>query len=353
MTAVTDKGTTTLPASARPRGMLTLRRLAVTLLILCVVLAIICIAAIAIGSEHVAFVTTLKIIGSKIAGKPDATPVQQTIIAELRLPRVLLAVVVGAALSVAGAGYQALLRNPLADPAILGVSTGAAAGAIMATIFAVSFPVSRPIAAFLGALMTIGIVFALGQTKRGGSSERLILAGVITNAFLSSVVIFLVTTVSGTRLQSVISWLIGDLSGESQLLPPVAGFVAVGIVIVFLNARGLNLLMTGEDAARALGVEVGRTKLAVYLAASLITGAAVAVTGVIGFVGLIVPHAVRLLGGSDNRFVIPASALVGGSFLVLADLVARTVIAPREVHIGVITAIVGAPVFIYLLRRTS
>src|SRR5262249_44463898 len=321
---------------------------------LLVVLIVLLLAACTIGSEHIALSDVARTVGAKLFGSQNEVSRENSIIIlAIRLPRVLLAIVVGAALSVAGAGYQAVLRNPLADPYILGVSTGAAVGAIAATIFAESFPVSRPVAAFLGALITIGIVFALGQTKQGGSSERLILAGVITNAFLSSVVIFLVTTVSGTRLKSVISWLIGDLSGESQLLPAVAGFVAVGIVIVFLNARGLNVLMTGEDAALALGVEVGRTKLAVYLAASLITGAAVAVTGVIGFVGLIVPHAVRLVGGSDNRFVIPASALVGGSFLVLADLLARTVIAPLEVHIGLITAIVGAPAFIYLLPTTS
>jgi iron complex transport system permease protein len=246
-----------------------------------------------------------------------------------------------------------LLRNPLADPYILGVSTGGALGAIVATVFAESVQVSRPLAAFAGATLTIAVVYALGQSKQGGSTERLILAGVIVNALLSSAVIFMVTTASGARQRSVLSWLIGDLSGEARLLGPVAAFVVTGILVVCFNARSLNLMMTGEEEALALGVEVPRVKVAVYLAASLITGAAVAVSGVIGFVGLIIPHAIRLAGGSDNRLVVPASALVGGAFLLVADTVARTVVAPRELHIGVITALIGAPAFIYLLRRAS
>jgi iron complex transport system permease protein len=260
--------------------------------------------------------------------------------------------VVGAALAVEGASYQALLRNPLADPGILGVSSGAALGAIMATIFAESLPVSRPIAAFIGALLTIAVVYGLSRGRQAGS-ERLILAGVIINALLSSIVIFMVTTASGTRQRSVLSWLIGDLSGEARLLPAVGLFVLTGIIVVYINARSLNLMMTGEDDSLALGVEVGRVRLAVYLAASLLTGAAVAISGAIGFVGLIIPHAVRLAGGSDNRLVIPASALVGAIFLIVSDTIARTAFAPRELHIGVITSMIGAPVFIYLLRRAS
>jgi iron complex transport system permease protein len=175
---------------------------------------------------------------------------------------------------------------------------------------------------------------------------------VIISSLLSSVVIFLVTR-AGSRQQNVISWLIGDLSGEGRLLPLVSALILAGILAIFFNARSLNLLMVGEQDALALGVEVSRVKLIVYIAASLVTGAAVAVSGAIGFVGLIIPHAVRLAGGSDNRLVIPASALVGGAFLLFADTVARTVIAPLELHIGVITALIGAPIFVYLLRRTS
>ena len=338
----------------RQRARLTERRLLVTLAVLSGALLLVLLIAIAFGSERVSVAAILKIIGAEITGRTaDVTPEQRLIIADIRLPRALMAMTVGAALAVAGAAYQALLRNPLADPAILGVSSGAAIGALSATIFAESLPVSRPVAAFIGALLTIALVYALGQGRQGGASERLILAGVITNALLSSIVIFLVTAASGSRQRNVLSWLIGDLSGEARLLPVVAAFVIVGIITIYINARSLNLLMVSEQDALALGVEVKRVKFTVYLAASLVTGAAVAVSGAIGFVGLIVPHAVRLASGSDNRLVVPASALVGSAFLLLADTIARTVIAPRELHIGVITALVGAPVFAYLLRRTS
>jgi iron complex transport system permease protein len=333
---------------------ITLRRLVVALTALALLLIVLATIATAIGSEHVSFAAITKIIIAQLTGRAsDVTPEQQVIIAEIRLPRVLMAVAVGGALSVAGAAYQALLRNPLADPYILGVSTGAAVGAILATVFAESITLGRPLAAFIGALLTITAVYALGQGRRGEASERLILAGVITNTFLSSIVIFMLTAASGSRLRSIFSWLIGDLSGEPRLLWLVAIFVFSGIVIIYVNARSLNLLMTGEEEALALGVDVRRVKITVYLAASLITGAAVAVSGVIGFIGLVIPHAIRLVGGTDNRLVVPASALAGGAFLLAADTVARTIIAPRELHIGVISALIGGPVFIYLLRRTS
>lgn len=340
--------------NSRMRERLTPRRLIFALTILLAALAVLGLISIAVGSEHVGITAILKIISSEITGQAvDVTPEQRLIIASIRLPRILMAVVVGAALGVAGASYQALLRNPLADPYILGVSTGAAVGAITATIFAESFWLSRPLAAFMGAVLTIGAVYLLGQGREGGSSERLVLAGVIINTFLSSVVIFLLTAASDLRMRAVFSWLIGDLSSEARLLPVVTVFITAGIALIFINARSLNLLMMGEQDALALGVEVERVKVVVYLASSLITGAAVAVSGVIGFVGLVIPHAIRLVGGSDNRLVVPASAVVGAIFLLLTDTVARTVIAPRELHIGVITALIGAPVFIYLLRRAS
>lgn len=332
---------------------LTARRLLITLSVLLTLLVIVAAFSLAIGSERIELGTVADVIAARLTGRiSNVSPEHAMIVASIRLPRVLMAITVGAALAVAGAAYQALLRNPLADPGILGVSSGAALGAITATIFTGALPVSRPVAAFLGAAVTIAIVYVLGQHRQGGGAERLILAGVIINALLSSIVIFLVTT-AGARQRSVLSWLIGDMSGETRLLPVVALFVLTGIAAIYLNARGLNLMMTGEEDALVLGVETKRVKLIVYLAASLLTGAAVAVSGAIGFVGLIIPHAVRLAGGSDNRLVIPASAVAGATFLMLADTLARTVIAPRELNIGVVTALVGAPVFIYLLRRTS
>ena len=333
---------------------LTGQRLVFTLAALGVLLVAVGGFSVAVGSEQVGLTNVIRVLSAEITGRgADVSPEIRIIIADIRLPRVLMAIVVGAALAVAGSAYQALLRNPLADPGILGISSGAALGAIIATIFAESLPISRPVAAFAGAVITIAVVYALGQGRRESGTDRLILAGVIVNALLSSIVIFLVTSASGAHQRSVLSWLIGDLSGESGLLGPVGLFILIGIGAVYFNARSLNLMMIGEQDALALGVETGRVKVAVYLAASLLTGAAVAVSGAIGFVGLIIPHAVRLVGGSDNRLVVPASALVGGAFLMLADTVARTVVAPRELNIGVITSLVGAPVFVYLLRRTN
>ena len=336
------------------RARLTPRKLMTVLSVLLALLLVFSALAIASGSEHYSLTTIVRIITSEIANKTsDVSSEQRMIILNIRLPRLMMAIVVGAAFSVAGAAYQALLRNPLADPGILGISTGSALGAIASIVFAESFPLSRPLAAFLGAAITTAVVYLLGQSRQGASSERLVLAGMIVNAFLSSMVIYLVTVASGLRQRSVFSWLIGDLSGEPRLLPIVALLVFIGIAIIYANARSLNLLMTGEEEALALGVEVERVKRVVYLAASLITGAAVAASGVIGFVGLIIPHGMRLATGSDNRLVVPGSMLAGSAFLLLADTLARTVVAPSEIHIGVITALVGAPVFVYLLRRTS
>jgi ABC-type Fe3+-siderophore transport system permease subunit len=346
--------TATATTRTRTRERLTARRLVFTLAVLTAVLIVIAVVAIAIGSESVSVGAIVKIIGSEITGRSaDVAAEQRTIIADVRLPRVIMAMLVGAALAVAGAAYQALLRNPLADPYILGVSTGAALGAIAATVFAESILLSRPLAAFAGAVLTIAIVYFLGQAHQQASTTRLILAGIITNTFLSSLVIYLLTAAAGSRLQSAFSWLIGNLNPDPRLLPIVAVFIVTGISIIYVNARSLNLLMTGEQEALTLGVEVKRVKVIVFVAASLITGAAVAASGVIGFVGLVIPHAIRLVGGSDNRLIVPASALVGAIFLLLTDLIARTALAPRELHIGAITALVGAPIFVYLLRRAS
>jgi iron complex transport system permease protein len=336
------------------RARLTRRRLSTTLALLAVVLAVAAALALALGSEHVPPGQILAGLAARVTGGPSPlTPEQQAIVFDIRLPRLVLAIVVGAALSVAGAAFQALLRNPLAEPYVLGVSGGAALGAVLAVVFAASIPLSRTVAGFVGAAATIAVVYALGQGREGAATDRLILAGVIVNAFLGSIIIFLLTLASDVGLRGTYAWLIGDLSGSGGDIVPVAVLTAAGALVVFANARSLNLLMLGEHDAASLGVAHRRVRLTVYLAASLATGAAVSVSGMIGFVGLIVPHGVRLAVGSDNRLVAPASALVGGAFLVTADALARTLFAPREVHIGVVTALVGAPVFVYLLRRVG
>jgi iron complex transport system permease protein len=335
------------------RARLTPRRAAAVFVALAVALGIALGVALAIGSETVPLGLIAREIAARAGlGAGAMAPEQRAIVFDVRLPRLLLAAVVGASLGVSGAAFQALLRNPLAEPYVLGVSGGAALGAVLAVLFLSAVPGGRTIAAFGGAAATIAVVYALGQGREGAPTERLILAGVIVNAFLGSAIIFLLSITSESGLRGIYAWLIGDLSSAGAALGPVALVAAVGAGAILANARSLNLMMLGERDAAALGVDLRRVKIAVYLAASLVTGAAVSVSGMIGFVGLVVPHGVRLSVGSDNRIVVPASALVGATFLVLADTLARTIFAPREIHIGVVTALVGAPVFVYLLRRS-
>jgi len=277
---------------------------------------------------------------------------QQAILFDIRLPRILLAGAVGMCLATAGAAYQALLRNPLAEPYLLGVSNGAAVGTMTALVFFGAHEWSRPLMAFAGALAATLIVYRLARGRAGATPERLILAGVIVTTFLSSAIVFITTLMDATRIRSFTFWLLGDLSGTTASLLAVA-FVAagIGVGILVMNARSLNLMMLGERDAFDLGVEVGRVRLIVFAAASLLVGASVASSGSVGYVGLVVPHLVRLSTSSDNRVVIPASALAGASFVIVADTLARTIIAPRELPVGAITALIGAPLFIYLLKR--
>ena len=255
-------------------------------------------------------------------------------------------------LAAAGAGYQALLRNPLAEPYLLGVSNGAAVGTMTALVFFGTHEWSRPVLASAGALIATLVVYQLARGRAGATPERLILAGVIVTTFLSSAIVFITTLMDATRIRSFTFWLLGDLSGTTTNLLAVALVAAViGVGVLVMNARSLNLMMLGERDAFDLGVEVGRVRLTVFIAASLLVGASVAASGSVGYVGLVVPHLVRLSFGSDNRIVIAASALAGAAFVIVADTVARTIIAPRELPVGAITALIGAPLFIYLLRK--
>ena len=255
-------------------------------------------------------------------------------------------------LAAAGAGYQALLRNPLAEPYLLGVSNGAAVGTMTALVFFGAHEWSRPLMAFAGALAATFVVYQLARGRAGATPERLILAGIIVTTFLSSAIVFITTLMDATRIRSFTFWLLGDLSGTtSRLLGVALVGAAIGVGILVINARSLNLMMLGERDAFDLGVEVGRVRLTVFAAASLLVGASVASSGSVGYVGLVVPHLVRLSFGSDNRLVIPAAALAGASFVIVADTLSRTIIAPRELPVGAITALIGAPLFIYLLRR--
>jgi iron complex transport system permease protein len=282
----------------------------------------------------------------------DMTADCRMIVLDLRLPRVLLALLVGAALSVAGAGFQALLRNPLADPYVLGVSSGAALGAILALLVVPRTTLGTMGAAFAGALLTVAAVYFLGRRGRQLDSYTLLLAGVITASFFSAVIMFLMASLPGRDLRGMAFWLMGDLSSPLPVrMSWLMLVVWMTIGAVYTTAADLNLLAGGEQEAMHLGVNVGRVKLVVYLAGSLLTALAVAVSGAIGYVGLLVPHVMRMLFGSDYRLLIPASALGGAIALIVADTLARTVVAPTELPVGAMTAIAGAPVFIYLLRR--
>jgi len=274
------------------------------------------------------------------------------IVLDIRWPRIVLAMIVGASLSVAGASFQALLRNPLADPYVLGVSSGAALGSILALIWAAQLPGATPFGAFIGAIAATAAVYFLG--RRGGEldSYALLLGGIITASFLSALIMFLMTTISGRELRGMAFWLMGDLSTPS---PVSAGWLflvlVLGVGAIYTTAADLNLLLGGEQEAVHLGVDIVRVKLVVYLGASVLTGLAVSVSGAIGYVGLLVPHLIRLMFGSDYRLLIPATALGGAIAVVLADTLARTLVSPTQLPVGAMTAMVGAPVFIFLLRR--
>jgi len=280
-------------------------------------------------------------------------PEDQTILFSLRLPRILFAGLVGAALSTAGVIFQALLRNPLADPYILGISGGSALGAIIGISTGLgSLPLGIPLPAFLGAAITVLLVLAAGGSDRGFSSGTMLLAGVIVNAFFSALILLALALSSSADLQKITFWLMGNLSlaGFNEIL--LMGLVlAAGFSIAFLHARSMNLISLGEETARHLGVNLGRTRILLLLSGSLLTAVAVAFSGTVGFVGLIIPHLVRMTLGADHRLLLPASLLFGASFLIVADTFARTAIPDMELPVGVVTALCGSPYFLYLLRK--
>jgi iron complex transport system permease protein len=277
-------------------------------------------------------------------------------IVRMRIVRTLLGIVAGAGLSVSGVIFQALLRNPLAEPYVLGVSSGAGLGAAAAIVLGlgVSGLWSVPALAFAGALCTIFLVYALARTSSGAVPvPTLLLSGVIVSAVLSSILMFIVSISESAKLHNVLWWLLGSLQAlEWWPLEISAPAVGAGLALALLFSRDLNLMTLGEEPAAHLGLNVEQTKKLFFLVASLMTGATVAACGLIGFVGLIVPHIVRLISGPDHRRLVPASALAGASFLVLADSFARSVL-PVEIPIGVVTAFLGGPFFLLILRRRT
>ena len=339
---------------------LTLRRL----LLQCSMLAVILFVAVVIALKFGAVPVSLYALGRDLLRVVFGQSSQISsdyglIVVNIRLPRILLGITVGASLSVAGTSFQALLRNPLADPYVLGVSMGASLGAILALILEPHLTISplfaallTPLGAFLGAAATITAVYFLGRREGQLDSATLLLGGVIISSFLSAIIMFLMNTLSG-NLRGLSFWLMGDLS--TPLQKSAYWFLGIGFLLatgaIYTTAADLNMLLAGEKEAMHLGVDVPRVRLVVYIAASVLTGLAVSVSGAIGYVGLIVPHAMRFIFGSDHRTLLPTAALGGAIALVFADTLARTVVAPTEVSVGAVTAVVGAPLFIYLLRR--
>jgi iron complex transport system permease protein len=341
---------------------LTLRRLLLSCGILAVVLFVVVVIALKVGAVPVSLYGLARDLLHVLFRQTDQISSDyRMIVQDIRLPRIVLAIFVGASLSVAGTSFQALLRNPLADPYVLGVSSGAAVGAILALIIEphIALPAAvaallTPIGGFLGAAITITGVYFLGRREGQIDSGTLLLAGIITASFLSAVIMFLMmTTPSGRDFRGMAFWLMGDLS--TPLQPSLRWILGVGFVAassaIYTAANDLNLLLAGEKEAMHLGVDVPRVRLLVYIAASVLTGIAVSVSGAIGYVGLLVPHVMRLIFGSDHRLLLPTAALGGAIAVVIADTLARTIVSPSELPVGAMTAMAGAPLFLYLLRR--
>jgi iron complex transport system permease protein len=285
----------------------------------------------------------------------DASGAAADIVLRVRLPRVLLGGLVGACLAVAGVLFQAMLRNPLADPYVLGVSGGAALGGILVLSLGSSVGLGYsavPPAAFAGAVLTTLILYLIAGVNARFSTTSLLLTGVVFNAFASAAIVFLASMAGLAEGASIYLWLIGSLSSiRVEVAGWVAAFLALGLGCAIPLARGLNLSALGAESAEQLGVDIDRQRRIVLVASSLMVGAAVSVAGLIGFVGLIIPHLLRLILGPDHRLLIPAAALGGAAFLVICDALARTVLGGRELPVGAITALAGGPLFLWLLRR--
>ncbi len=328
---------------------LTKRRLAEVLALFTLLLAASLLVGLAVGPSGL---SPERVLGALCGSGPAA---DADIVLRVRLPRVVLAALVGASLSVAGVLFQALLRNPLADPFVLGVSGGAALGGIAVLGLGASLGLGYawvPPAAFLGALTTTLLLFGVAGARGRLSSTSLLLTGVVFNAFASAAIVFIASLAGLAEGTSIFLWLIGNLSAARfEVAGAVALFLAVGLGCAIPLARGLDLLALGEEPAEQLGVDVPRMKRLLLLATALMVGAAVAVSGLIGFVGLIIPHLLRLVLGPGHRVLVPAAALGGAAFLVLCDTAARSLLPGRELPVGAVTALAGGPLFLVLLRR--
>ena len=322
-------------------------RTAVALALLAAVMMICCL----LGTEDVSLKAVFKDLGNVEATSPD-----HLIFMRVRLPRVILAAIVGAALACAGVIFQALLRNPLADPYILGISSGAGLGTIIAVISGFSWTLwgRSPVAvfAFIGAMATVWLVWMIGRLTRKNHVTGLLLAGVVISAFFSAMIMFLTSISRSKEVYATIFWLMGNIAEEDYLvLWFSSGCVLTGIIALFYISPQLNVISFGEGDARTIGINIGRIQTIAFAIAAAITAVAVSLSGLIGFIGLIVPHAIRLVFGPDHRQLLPLSAIFGALFLVIADTVARIIVAPAQLPVGVVTAMIGGPFFLVLLIK--
>lgn len=309
------------------------------------------------GAQYVGLGEIVRVLIQALGdGQVDRESVGTTgvILLQVRLPRVLLSLFVGSSLAAVGAALQALLRNPLADPYVLGVSSGAALGASLAMLLGIGTTVltlsALPLCGFAGGVLSLVIVYRLAASYGRLPVHSLLLAGVVLNAIFSALIMFVTSIMEPNRSAGMMSWLMGTLTAPAYpALAVLTAYLAMGITVLMRQAQVLNLMTLGDESARALGVETERAKKLIYVIAALMTGAVVSVSGMIGFVGMVIPHAVRLMLGADHRLLLPASALAGGMYLMVADTAARTLLAPAEVPVGIITALAGGPFFLYLL----
>jgi iron complex transport system permease protein len=320
---------------------------------------VICLAVLVVVMCLCAFVGTQEISLKRVFAGPGKVPgenIDYEIFVGVRLPRVILAALVGAALACSGVILQAILRNPLADPYILGISSGAGLGVIIAVISGVTWSLwaGSPIAvfAFAGALGTVWLVWCIGHFTGKSQVTNLLLAGVVINAFFSAVIMFLTSIAKSEQVHSTIFWLMGNITEKSlTVLGISAGCILAGIFALFCISHRLNVLTFGEEEAKGLGVDTAKVRVIAFGFAAFITAIAVSISGLVGFVGLIIPHGVRLVFGPDHRQLLPVSGIIGGVFLVAADTLARTIVAPAQLPVGVITAIAGGPFFLVLLAK--
>ena len=317
----------------------------------------VCVLCLQFGATKIDMRTVMMVLsGWSGIGTPDTTGTDTSavIMLHIRLPRILTGFLVGGSLAVVGVTLQALLRNPLADPYVLGVSSGAALGVSLAMLFGIgttlAFLPGLPLFGFAGGLLSLVVMYRLARSRGRLPIQSVLLAGVILNAMLTALIMFITSIMDPSRSAGLLAWLMGSLTVSNYgILSVFALYVVAGASLLLQKAQTMNILTFGEETARSLGIDTERVKKRLFFLAALLTGAVVSVSGMIGFVGMIVPHAIRMLIGSDHRVLLPASILTGGMFLVAADTVARTILAPTEIPVGIVTALTGGPMFLYLL----